>query len=97
MLGLQDFKELTITNEPDDELGSNLDEDLVAIRKLEDIQKFMPVQTSIEQIPVDSADMMDVSGVNDNKPIELPPEFVEMQDTRQRIEKNNQFYEKSRP
>ena len=57
----------------------------------------MPVQTSIEQIPVDSADMMDVSGANDNKPIELPPEFVEMQDTRQRIEKSNQFYEKSRP
>ena len=38
------FKELTITNEPDDELGSNLDEDLQAIGRLEDIQGFMPVQ-----------------------------------------------------
>ena len=37
MQGLQELKELTITNEPDDELGSNLDEDLQVIGRLEDI------------------------------------------------------------
>jgi hypothetical protein len=37
MQGLQELKELTITNEPDDELGSNLDEDFQVIGRLEDI------------------------------------------------------------
>ena len=41
---LKDFRELPLTNEPEDELGSNLDEDNAPIGRLEDIQRFMPVQ-----------------------------------------------------